>query len=103
LVEVQRLTDSAALLGNQVTGGSAQRDGSVVAIRTYQALEFFRLEADTLARLEDGLVNLRSLGEPQGEAVALGADGLVVLTSEDGVFGGEPVMNLMRCRVTPDP
>jgi len=101
LVEVQRLTDGAAPLGDQVTGASVGRGTDVVAVRTYQALEFFRVEADTLARIDDGLVNLRTLREPQGEAVAVGPDGLVVLTSEGGVFGGEPVMNLMRCDITP--
>ena len=100
LVEVQRLTDGAAPLGDQVTGASTSPNGTVVAIRTYQALQFFRIEADTLARIDDGLVTLRTLREPQGEAVALGSDGLVVMTSEGGVFGGEPVMNLLRCSVT---
>jgi len=99
LSEVQRLTEGAPPLGDQTTGASVSPDGRVVAIRTYQALQFFRLEADTLARIDDGLVNLRTLREPQGEAVALGPDGLVVLTSEGGVFGGDPVMNLLRCRL----
>ena len=100
LVDVQRLTDDATSLADQVTGASVEPGGSIVAIRTYQAIEFFRMEADTLARSDGGLVNLRSLREIQGEAVGLGADGLVVTTSEGGPFGGSPVMNLLRCEWT---
>lgn len=97
LETVQLLTDGAAALGNQVTGASVSPLGDLVSVRTYQALEFFRVQGDTLARVEGGLVNLRSLGEAQGEAVGLGPDGLVVLTSEGGVFGGAPGMNLLHC------
>lgn len=100
LETVQLLTDGAAPLGDQVTGASVSPRGDLVAIRTYQALQFLTVQGDTLARLEGGLVNLRSLGEPQGEAVGLGPDGLVVLTSEGGVFGGAPGMNLLHCKAT---
>jgi hypothetical protein len=99
LEEVQRLGAGPMPLLSQVTGASASADGSVVAIRTYQSLEFFRVEADTLARRPDGVVNLRTLEEIQGEAVALGPDGLVVLTSEGGPFGDPPSMRWLRCRV----
>lgn len=100
LEEVQRLTDGPASLGNQVTGASATEDGRFVAVRTYQTIEFFAVDGDTLARIEDGVVNLRTLRESQGEAVALGPDGLVVLTSEGGPFGASPGMNLLRCALT---
>lgn len=97
LEEVQRLTDGPASLGNQVTGASATEDGRYVAIRTYQTLEFFAVDGDSLARVEDGVVNLRTLRESQGEAIALGPEGLVVLTSEGGPFGASPGMNLLHC------
>lgn len=99
LEEVQRLTDGPQPLANQVTGASASRDGERVVIRTYQTLAFHEpVEGDTLAPSPGGLVNLRSLGESQGEAVALGPDGAVVLTSEAGFLGGAPAMNVLRCR-----
>lgn len=97
LREVQRLGTDAAGLPDQVTGASASPRGDVVAVRSYQALEFFRVVQDTLARGEDGSVNLRPLRESQGEAIGLGADGLVVLTSEAGFFARAPGMNLLRC------
>jgi hypothetical protein len=96
---VQRLTGSAQALANQVTGASASEDGSMVAVRTYQALAFYQVHGDTLAPLDDGRVNLRPLRESQGEGVALGPDGLVVLTSERGVFGASASMSLLRCRI----
>lgn len=97
LREVQRLGADAAGLPDQVTGASASPEGDVVAVRSYQALEFFLVDGDTLARGEDGSVNLRPLRESQGEAVGLGPDGLVVLTSEAGFFARAPGMNLLRC------
>lgn len=97
LEEVQRLSSGPRSLLDQVTGASASDDGSVVAVRTYQALELFEVLADTLARRPNGMVNLRSLQEVQGEAVALGPDGLVVLTSEGGPLGGPASMRMLRC------
>lgn len=97
LVESQRLTDSAAPLASQVTGASATLDGSVVAVRTYQSVTFYRPVGDTLRPIDDGVVNLRSLREVQGEGVALLDDGEVFLTSEGGVFGAPPGMNVLRC------
>lgn len=97
LVEVQRLTGGAQPLANQVTGAAAWGEPALVGIRTYQTMAFYRMAADTLTPLADGLVNLRALRETQGEGVALGPDGLVVLTSEGGIFGAAPSMNLLRC------
>jgi hypothetical protein len=99
LEEVQQLSDGPRSLLAQVTGASASADGSLVAVRTYQSLEFFTVVADTLARRPNGVVNLRPLEEIQGEAVALGPDGLVVLTSEGGPLGGPPSMRILRCEV----
>ncbi len=99
LEEIQRLTDVAQPLANQVTGAAALvGSAGVVAIRTYQTMAFYRMESGALTPLPDGLVNLRTLQEAQGEAVALGPDGLVVLTSEAGFFGTPGSMNLLRCR-----
>lgn len=99
LEEVQRLGEGRRPLGDQVTGASALRGtDDVVVIRTYQSLAFFRMTGDSLEPRANGIVNLRTLGEAQGEAVALGPEGLVVLTSEAGFFGSAGSMNLLRCR-----
>lgn len=98
LVEVQRLTSGPQPLANQVTGAAATRDGSSIAIRTYQSMAFYRMADDTLQAVENGFVNLRSLRESQGEGIALGPGGRVLLTSEGGPFRSPAAMNLLVCR-----
>ena len=66
----------------------------MVAVRTYQSLRFYRVEGRRLSPLDGGVVNLRPLQEIQGEAVALGPDGTVALTSEGGPLGGPPSLPL---------
>ena len=99
LEEVQRLSEAARVLPRQVTGASAAPDGSVIAIRTYETLQFYRWDGAKLVPLEDGTVNLRMLREAQGEGVGVGADGLVALTSEGGPTGGAGSITVLRCRV----
>jgi hypothetical protein len=99
LEEVQRLTAGPQSLLDQVTGASASADGSVVAVRTYQALAFYSVEGGTLVPLRGGLVNLRTLREIQGEGVGIGADGRVFLTSEGGPLGGPAGMRTLRCAI----
>jgi hypothetical protein len=97
LREVQRLGSGPASLPDRVTGASASADGDVVVLRTYQAMEWFEVRGDSLVARDDGRVNLRPLRESQGEGVALGAGGLVVLTSEAGFFSRRGGMNRLRC------
>ncbi len=96
LEEVQRLSERSRILPRQLTGGASDPSG-LVALRTYEALRFYRMDGDTLASLDDGTVNLRTLSERQGEGVGLGLDGQVVLTSEAGPGGGRGSMALLRC------
>lgn len=97
LVEVQRLTERSVPLLDRVTGAGTSPDGSRVAVRTYQALRFYDVDGDSLVEMDGGLVNLRTLQEIQGEGVAIGPDGLVVLTSEGGPLGGPPSLRILRC------
>ena len=97
LVEVQRLTTGPTGLRGMVTGASARLDGSTVAIRTYQSLEFFDVtEGGRLLERTGGRVSLRGLGESQGEGVGFGTDGAIVLSSE-GAGGSSPSMNFLTC------
>ena len=96
LVEVQKLTEDTQSLPGLVTGASASEDGSLIAIRRYASLEFFRLTDGLLEPIEGATVSLFGLREPQGEAVALGPGDTVALTSErDG--SRRAVMTLLRC------
>jgi hypothetical protein len=68
---------------DRVTGASASPDGRRVAIRSYRRLHLF--PADELiagSAVEPEVFDLSTLGEAQGEAVALGAAGEVWLTTE---------------------
>ena len=99
LEEVQRLSDGREQLLNRITGASASPDGQYVVLRTYQALRWYRVDAGRLVLADNGLVNLRTLREIQGEGVGVGPDGLTALTSEGGPLGGPPSLRFLRCRL----
>ena len=48
--------------------------------------------------MKDGHIDLRPLLEAQGEGIAIGPGGLLVLSSE-AVAGTPPQMNLMHCNL----
>ena len=95
---VQELSPGARVIPRQVTGGSVSPEGDILALRTYESLQFFEFVADTLVPIKDGHIDLRSLLEAQGEGIAIGPGGLLVLTSE-AVGETPPQMNLMHCNV----
>ena len=112
LEAVRTFSDGRLPIPRQVTGADATWDGTVVAIRTYESLTFFSVDGagstDGLTTgLTDGLTTglspipgnralLRTIQEAQGEAVGLGPNGEVVLTSE-GLMGREASMAMLRC------
>ena len=99
LEPVQVMSSGPAAPSRYVTGASATLDGATVVIRTYETLEFFTVtENDELHPLEDGRVNLRTLREPQGEAVAFLPDGRLILSSESG-FTSLPSIVLLTCEL----
>jgi hypothetical protein len=87
LVRVRTLAPEPRAPGEAVTGAGASADGRWVAVRTYARLLLYR----TTDLLGSGLpafsMDLTPLAEPQGEGVAMRADGTVVLTSESGGHG----------------
>lgn len=98
LVEIQKLTERTQSLPGMVTGASASEDGSLIAIRRYASLEFFRLVDGRLQPIAGATLSLSRLREPQGEAVALGPGGRVALTSERG-GSSRAVMILLSCEL----
>ncbi|HSG50338.1 MAG TPA: hypothetical protein VLA43_21100 [Longimicrobiales bacterium] len=99
LEEVQRLTPGPRILPRQVTGGSVSPDRGLVALRTYESVRFYTVDADTIVALDDGTVSLRTLQEAQGEGVGLGMGGSMFLVSEAGPMGGVGSLAGLRCRV----
>lgn len=97
LERVQTLGDGAPLLPAYVTGAAATSDGRTVAIRTYEALEFFRVGDGRLVRMPGMRMGLRTLREAQGEAVSFLPDGRVVLSSEAGPLGRRGGLAVLRC------
>ena len=95
---VQELSPGARVIPRQVTGGSVSPEGDILALRTYESLKFFEFVADTLVPIKDGHMDLRPLLEAQGEGIAIGPGGLLVLTSE-AVGETPPQMNLMHCNL----
>ncbi len=99
LQKVQDLTKEPRIFPYQVTGGAVSPTGAVMAIRTYTALDFYRLSGDTLAHIAGGHFDLRPLREPQGEGVGIGRKGEVALTSEGGPGGGPAKLTFLHCTV----
>jgi hypothetical protein len=100
LEEVQRLSEGLLQLPDLVTGAAARPDGRVVAIRTYSHVNFYSFESRRLVPLLSGPgIDLTPLHEPQGEGIALAADGSVFLVSEAGLEGRTPSLSTLRCRL----
>ena len=99
LEPIQELSAGPRILPRQITGGATSPLSDLVALRTYQSVQFYRVESDTLVPVQGGLVNLRTLNERQGEGVALGPDGQLVLTSEGGAGGGAGSLAVLGCTV----
>ncbi len=98
LERIQTLSRWSPALPRHVTGAGASADGSVVAVRSYETLQFYHPDPEgRLTPIPGGLVNLRSLAEGQGEAVALLSGNRVALTSEAGPFAAVGAIGFLRC------
>lgn len=97
LERVRQLAPPPRQPGDEVTGASASPDGRWVAVRTYSTLAIY--PADSITGTGGAILqmDLLPLGESQGEAVAIGNDGTVVLTSEGGGHHLPGNAALLRC------
>jgi hypothetical protein len=83
-----------------ITDGAVSPDGSRVVLRTNTMLQFFDA-AELLGRAtwrETGRVDLRRIGEPQGEGVAFANNRTLILTGEGG--GGKRPGTIVRMACT---
>lgn len=98
LQPVQQLTPGLVQLPDMVTGAAASPDGHVVVVRTYSALQLYRLEHDQLKPIADTSgFDLQPLREPQGEGVDIRADGIVFLVSEQGLEQQSAPLSRVQC------
>jgi hypothetical protein len=99
---IQDLTSGPVFLPRMVTGAGATADGSLVAVRSYEALVFHRPDEEgRLYPLRNGFVNLRPLREIQGEAVAWAGGNRWVVTSEAGPGLSRGSIHLLECEPGP--
>jgi hypothetical protein len=86
---------------SRITDGAVSPDGQWAVLRTKSSMAFYRT-ADLLAGQwrEASRVDLRSLQEPQGEGVALGADNTVFVAGEGGGKGQSGTFARFTCAPT---
>ena len=82
LTRVQQLAPPPTSVSAQVTAAAAYQD-RIIVVRTYAGLHFFRIEADTLRRL-DARAEFAGVYQPQGEGVDFLSEDRLVLTGEAG-------------------
>jgi hypothetical protein len=83
---------------DHVTGAGASPNGNLVAVRTNHELFFYRMQ-DLIGggNAQPRRFDLKALREPQGEGVAVGADGLIYLAGEGGGSGS---FAILRCNLS---
>jgi hypothetical protein len=93
--EMARVGDVAGTGGSPVTGGDISPDGSVIALRTYAGVLLWdRAPGQTVPdALAGEPCTAPSAAEPQGETVALAADGRGYVTISEGA---NPPVNAFR-------
>lgn len=92
---VEKLQLVTRLPLDRVTGAGASPDGNVVAVRTNKELLLYRTQELIGGNAQPRRFDLTVVGEPQGEGVAVAADGLIYLTGEAG--GGGGTFAALRC------
>ncbi len=69
----------------RITDGAISSDGQWVALRTKEALIFYRAAEFLTGQFKEaGRMDLKALGEPQGEAVAFGPSNTLYVAGEGG-------------------
>jgi hypothetical protein len=86
----------------RITDATISPDGVWTVLRTNDAL-FFHRTAELMAGnwRESGRTDLRPLGEPQGEAVAVGTDGTIYLAGEGGGKSQPGTFARLICKLGP--
>ena len=84
----------------KVTDAGASPDGRWIALRTHDAITFFAASELTAGKVREAFrYDVSGLGEAQGEGVALGANGVVWLTSEGGGKAKPGTLARLSCKL----
>lgn len=95
---VQQLSPSFVQLPDMITGAGATLDGEWIVLRTYTAVQLYRLRDGLLqAQLAAPGVDLQILHEFQGEGADLQPDGTILLLSEKGFDEGDAPLSRVAC------
>lgn len=95
------INPSSTFPGTFVTGADISADGSLILVRTYQAvLAFERAKGQSVAdALKAGSCDAPQTSETQGEAIAIAADGSRYITISEGT--NQPVNSFAIAGATP--
>jgi hypothetical protein len=80
-----------------VTGAASTSDGRFIAIRSYTAVQLYRLNGTQLVAVLPRPIDLRALREPQGEGIGIRDDGVMFLVSERGMSGANAPVSRVQC------
>ena len=84
---------------DRITDAAISSNGAWVVLRTLQSLTFYRGDEFLRGNFEEqSRVDLSSLREPQGEAVAFGTDGTLFVAGEGGGKGQPGTLGVLSCR-----
>ncbi|HEU4881407.1 MAG TPA: hypothetical protein VFT45_04150 [Longimicrobium sp.] len=98
LERIAELSESDVRRRDRITGAAAAPDGHWIVLRTLAALSFYRAGDLASGRLGQPLTyDLKPLNEKQGEAVELGPDGSVHLSSEGGKKEDPATLSRLTC------
>lgn len=98
LERVRELFPASPAADDRITGAGISPDGRWVGIRSNSSIYFY----PAAALLSGGpapptVIDLRPLGEPQGEALTIDPDGTVWLTSEAEDKDARPMLSRIQC------
>jgi hypothetical protein len=96
LEEVGTLSEGLVQMPDMVTGAAVLPGTRVVAVRTYGGLQFYRARKRSFDPVYEQPYDLRSLNEPQGEGIAVLANGTVMLASEKSM-GKTGLLSRLQC------
>jgi hypothetical protein len=102
---VARLERVATLSGKaqkdeRITDADATPDGQWIVLRTLESVEFHRPSSLLAGKLDGGVqVQVKKVGEPQGEGVAILTDGRVFLAGEGGGQKRGGTLALLSCKL----